>query len=189
MTGRNDSHTKNHHYVVYDNHLFDNGDWTFMSGAMDHVGILMGGSLEDAWILGNHVHNIEGDALALPSEFLFPGSLQSPATRVYIGRNHFHHCRENHIDGKLTQSCVISQNKLHTDWICDERRMGVTRGGNALYMHCLPADIGAEVSAEVMRAARFDVTREAHKKLYVIMALLAAAKTRGLRDRLAALVS
>ena len=46
-------------------------------------------------------------------------------------------------------------------------------------MHCLPADIGAEVSAGVMERFRVDVAREANKKVYVIMALLAAAKRPG----------
>ena len=49
---------------------------------------------------------------------------------------------------------ALERNAKHTDWICDERRMGLTAGGDALYMHCLPADIGAEVSPGVMAAAQ-----------------------------------
>ncbi len=78
---------------------------------------------------------------------------------------------------------ALERNARHRDWICDERRMGLTR--DALYMHCLPADIGAEVSPGVMERARVDVAREANKKVYVIMALLAAAKVPA--ERLAAL--
>jgi knotted carbamoyltransferase YgeW len=77
---------------------------------------------------------------------------------------------------------ALERNAGHRDWICDERRMGLTR--DALYLHCLPADIGAEVSPGVMERFRTDVAREANKKLYVIMALLAAAKLRGLAERL-----
>jgi ornithine carbamoyltransferase len=84
---------------------------------------------------------------------------------------------------------ALERNQLHTGWICDERRMGLTNQGNALYMHCLPADIGAEVSADVMGQARFDVAREANKKLYVIMALLAAAKEPQLKARLSQFVN
>ena len=51
-------------------------------------------------------------------------------------------------------------------------------------MHCLPADIGAEVSAGVIERYRFEVSREANKKVYVIMALLAAAKEPRLSERL-----
>jgi ornithine carbamoyltransferase len=47
---------------------------------------------------------------------------------------------------------------------------------DALYLHCLPADIGAEVSPAVMDRFRVEVAREANKKVYVVMALLAAAK-------------
>ncbi len=71
---------------------------------------------------------------------------------------------------------MLAQNAAHTDWICDERRMALTRDGKALYLHCLPADIGAEVSAGVMDRVRLDVACEAQKKLYVIMAALAVAK-------------
>ena len=55
---------------------------------------------------------------------------------------------------------------------------------DALYLHCLPADIGAEVSPGVMERFRVDVAREANKKVYVIMALLAAAKVTDLAARL-----
>ena len=80
---------------------------------------------------------------------------------------------------------ALERNARHRDWICDERRMGLTNG--ALYLHCLPADIGAEVSPGVMERFRVDVAREANKKVYVIMALLAAAKVRDLAARLQAL--
>ena len=75
---------------------------------------------------------------------------------------------------------ALERNARHRDWICDERRMGLTNG-DALYLHCLPADIGAEVSPGVMERFRVDVAREANKKVYVIMALLAAAKVAGPR--------
>ncbi len=79
---------------------------------------------------------------------------------------------------------ALARNAAHRDWICDERRMGLTKGGEALYMHCLPADIGAEVSPGVMAKARLDVSKEAQKKVYVIMALLAVAKVEGLAGKL-----
>lgn len=82
---------------------------------------------------------------------------------------------------------ALARNKEHTAWICDERRLALTHGGKALYMHCLPADIGAEVSPGIMERHRFDVAREANKKVYVVMALLAAAKQRDLVETLARL--
>lgn len=80
---------------------------------------------------------------------------------------------------------ALARNARHRDWICDERRMRLTQ--DALYLHCLPADIGAEVSPAVMERFRLDVAREANKKLYVIMALLAAAQAQDLALRLARL--
>jgi knotted carbamoyltransferase YgeW len=89
--------------------------------------------------------------------------------------------------GKIEHQ-ALERNKLHTDWMCDERRMGLTQDGSALYMHCLPADIGAEVSPGVMKRYRFDVARQANKKLYVVMALLAGAKEPNLKNRLVELL-
>ncbi len=83
---------------------------------------------------------------------------------------------------------ALERNATNTGWICDDRRMGLTGDGAALYMHCLPADIGAEVGEAVIARATVDLARQANKKMYVIMALLAAAKQPQLRARLAALV-
>lgn len=81
---------------------------------------------------------------------------------------------------------ALARNATHADWICDERRMALTEGGSARYLHCLPADIGAEVTPGVMAAHADDVAREANGKVYVIMALLAGAKVADLADRLTA---
>jgi ornithine carbamoyltransferase len=82
---------------------------------------------------------------------------------------------------------ALERNAEHTDWICDERRMGTTAGGDALYMHCLPADIGAEVSPGVMKRHQVNVAREANWKMYVVMALLAGAKVPDLAGALTSL--
>lgn len=72
---------------------------------------------------------------------------------------------------------ALLQNAEHRDWICDRDKMAKTQGGEALYMHCLPADLGDEVEREVYDRYRIDVARQANKKVYAIMALLAGAKT------------
>ena len=79
---------------------------------------------------------------------------------------------------------ALTRNAQFTDWICDERRMGLTEGGDALYMHCLPADIGDEVTPGVMDLHRVNVAKEANFKVYVIMAMLAVAKVPDLARRL-----
>ena len=85
------------------------------------------------------------------------------------------------------ERAAIDRNSRHRDWICDESRMGLTRNGKALYLHCLPADIGDEVSPGVMEKHRVNVARQANKKLYVMMALIAVAKVPDLVARLEAL--
>jgi knotted carbamoyltransferase YgeW len=77
---------------------------------------------------------------------------------------------------------ALAMNAEHQGWICDERRMDLT--DDALYLHCLPADIGDEVTPAVMERFRVAVAEEANKKLYVIMALLAVAKVDDLAGRL-----
>ena len=98
--------------------------------------------------------------------------------RVEANRGH----DENRM--KAIEKQALERNSRHTDWICDERRIGLTKAGEALYMHCLPADIGAEVSPGVMNQYRLDVARQANKKLYIVMALLAGAKEPNLKQRL-----
>lgn len=79
---------------------------------------------------------------------------------------------------------ALERNAEHTDWICDEDKMALTAAGEALYLHCLPADIGAEVSPGVMDKHKVNVAREANYKVYVIMALLAGAKVPDIAARL-----
>jgi knotted carbamoyltransferase YgeW len=88
--------------------------------------------------------------------------------------------------GDIEQRC-LANNAQHRDWICDERRMGLTKDGSALYLHCLPADIGDEVTHGVMDLHRVNVAREAQWKVYVIMAMLAVGKVDGLGQKLAQL--
>ena len=83
---------------------------------------------------------------------------------------------------------ALERNAQHTDWICDERRMALTADGDALYCHCLPADIGDEVSHGVMEQHTVNVARQANWKVYVIMAMLGGAKVSDLAERLGDLV-
>ena len=82
------------------------------------------------------------------------------------------------------EKAALDRNAKHREWICNERRMAATAKGDALYMHCLPADIGAEVTPGVMAKHTVNVAREANWKVYVIMALLATAKVPDLAEKL-----
>lgn len=78
---------------------------------------------------------------------------------------------------ELEQEC-LAQNAHFKDWTCTEEKMKKTRNGEALYMHCLPADISGvscregEVSAGVFEKYRSATYREAGYKPYIIASMI-----------------
>lgn len=83
----------------------------------------------------------------------------------------------------LENDC-LDQNANHKDWEYDAKKMRLTKNGNALYMHCLPADISGvsctagEVSADVFEKFRIQTYKEAGYKPYVIAAMMFANRFR-----------
>jgi len=81
----------------------------------------------------------------------------------------------------LEQSC-LANNAKYMDWECDAEKMKLTKNGEALYMHCLPADISGvscekgEVAADVFEKYRIETYKEAGYKPYVIAAMMFANK-------------
>ncbi|WP_431222827.1 knotted carbamoyltransferase YgeW [Serratia sp. L9] len=81
----------------------------------------------------------------------------------------------------LEQQC-LAQNAFYKDWHCTEEMMKLTKGGEALYMHCLPADITdvscseGEVCASVFEKYRIATYKEASWKPYIIAAMIMARK-------------
>ncbi len=81
----------------------------------------------------------------------------------------------------LERDC-LAQNAGHQDWECTDEMMKLTRGGAALYMHCLPADISGvscergEVAAPVFDRYRLQTYREAGYKPFVIAAMILLAR-------------
>ncbi|PIU20095.1 MAG: knotted carbamoyltransferase YgeW, partial [Elusimicrobia bacterium CG08_land_8_20_14_0_20_59_10] len=79
----------------------------------------------------------------------------------------------------LEKEC-LAQNARHTDWECDEAKMKLTRNGEGLYLHCLPADITGvsckqgEVSAKVFEKYRIGTYKEAGYKPFIIAAMITA---------------
>lgn len=77
---------------------------------------------------------------------------------------------------------LLEQNAQHKDWACTEELMKTTKGGNALYLHCLPADItgvsceSGEVDASVFDRYRTPLYKEASYKPYIIAAMIFLAK-------------
>ncbi len=78
----------------------------------------------------------------------------------------------------------LANNARHIGWECDAEMMKLTKNGEALYMHCLPADISGvsceagEVSAEVFEKYRIATYQEARYKPYIIAAMITLAKFR-----------
>lgn len=77
----------------------------------------------------------------------------------------------------LEQECLANNAKFK-HWECDEPKMKLTKGGAALYLHCLPADISGvscaqgEVAASVFERYRLATYREASYKPFVIAAMI-----------------
>lgn len=77
---------------------------------------------------------------------------------------------------------LLAQNALHKDWTCSEDLMKTTKDGNALYLHCLPADISGvsckegEVDASVFDKYRTPLYKQASFKPYIIAAMIFLAK-------------
>ena len=81
----------------------------------------------------------------------------------------------------LEHAC-LTQNASHMDWECTEEMMALTKGGNALYEHCLPADISGvsckqgEVAASVFERYRLHTYQEAGFKPFVIASMIFNSK-------------
>ena len=93
--------------------------------------------------------------------------------------------RTNDRDGlkKLEQEC-LAQNANHMDWECTGKKMKRTRNGEALYMHCLPADItgvsckAGEVQEAVFEKYRIPTYKEAGYKPFIIAAMMLTSRFR-----------
>ena len=89
----------------------------------------------------------------------------------------------NDFDGiKKLEGELLAQNAGHKDWTCSEELMKTTRDGNALYLHCLPADISGvscregEVDASVFDRYRVPLYKQASFKPYVIASMIMLSK-------------
>lgn len=71
---------------------------------------------------------------------------------------------------KPEQALEIS--KKYQDWICDARRM-LLANKDAVYMHCLPADRGHEVTDEVIDGPQSVIYQEAENRLHTAKAIMA----------------
>jgi knotted carbamoyltransferase YgeW len=76
-------------------------------------------------------------------------------------------------DMQTIEKECLAMNARYKNWICDERRMKLARPG-AIYMHCLPADRGGEVTDAVIDGPHSVVFREAENRLHTAKAIMAS---------------
>jgi knotted carbamoyltransferase YgeW len=96
---------------------------------------------------------------------------------------------------KALEKELLAQNAQHKSWECNESLMSATHGGEALYMHCLPADISGvsckegEVAASVFERYRKPMYQEASYKPYIIAAMILLARAKCPADGLEAMLT
>ena len=79
---------------------------------------------------------------------------------------------------KVLEKTCLANNAKFKNWEYDHAKMKVTKNQDALYMHCLPADISGvsckegEVNAEVFEKYRIRTYLEAGFKPYIIAAMM-----------------
>ena len=94
---------------------------------------------------------------------------------------------------ELEKECLANNAKFK-NWECDEKKMKLTKKGEALYMHCLPADISGvscaegEVSKNVFEKYRLATYAEASYKPFVIASLIALTRMKDPAARMQQLV-
>jgi knotted carbamoyltransferase YgeW len=90
---------------------------------------------------------------------------------------------------ELEKECLANNAKFK-NWECDEKKMKLTKKGEALYMHCLPADISevscteGEVSKVVFDKYRLATYAEAGYKPFVIAALMFLTRMENPREKM-----
>ncbi len=81
----------------------------------------------------------------------------------------------------LEKACLTNNAKFK-NWECDAEKMKMTKNGEALYMHCLPADITGisctegEVAKDVFEKYRIETYKEAGFKPYIIAAMMLSSR-------------
>jgi N-acetylornithine carbamoyltransferase len=76
------------------------------------------------------------------------------------------------LDAFAHEAEALAESAQYRDWICDARRLALAKP-DALYMHCLPADRGTEVTDEVIDGPQSVVYQEAENRMHTGKALLA----------------
>ena len=76
------------------------------------------------------------------------------------------------LDAFSNEKSALAESAEFKDWICDARRLALA-SPDVLYMHCLPADRGTEVTDEVIDGPHSVVYDEAENRMHTGKALCA----------------
>ncbi|MGH2936151.1 MAG: ornithine carbamoyltransferase [Gaiellaceae bacterium] len=76
------------------------------------------------------------------------------------------------LDAFTDESKALAESGAFADWICDEKKMALT-ADDSLYLHCLPADRGREVTDAVMDGPHSVIWDEAENRMHIGKALMA----------------
>lgn len=74
---------------------------------------------------------------------------------------------------RANEQACLQINAKYKNWICDERRMKLAKP-EAVYMHCLPADRGCEVTDAVIDGPQSIVFQEAENRLHTAKSIMAS---------------
>ena len=76
------------------------------------------------------------------------------------------------LDAFTNESKALAESGAYSDWICDAGKIALA-SPDVLYMHCLPADRGREVTDEVIDGPHSVVFDEAENRMHTAKALMA----------------
>ena len=76
------------------------------------------------------------------------------------------------LDAFAEGSTALAESGAHSEWICDAEKLALA-SPDVLYMHCLPADRGREVTDEVIDGPQSVVFDEAENRMHTGKALCA----------------
>jgi len=106
MVTSSDPNNPVHDIVLWDNYVHDNGQYDAPTED-DTCAFSVQANAYNIWIVDNVAHHSGGDGVILAHNANFT------THHIYVGRNEFHHHRENGVDIKQCEDVVVSQNKLY----------------------------------------------------------------------------